>query len=116
MSEVPVIVTLDAIEGAGEGGNLAALRVTGTFTPGVAVTELQFPANNVSMVSPGLGYLSVLIRAQGRNGWSSPVFVRLTRQILTLPEYDNRPLQVALIPFEGCTLEVEGTLTRTRLF
>lgn len=107
MSSQPRIVTIGPLPAGGGQGLVAAVRFSGTFTPGVAVTELQFPDEAVQMVSPGIGYFSIELLTVDGGTWTRPELIRLTEQAVIAEQYSGGELRVALIPLEGCTLEAE---------
>lgn len=77
-----------------------------TRTVGIGPEELLFPDPNVISVFPGFGQASFLVNAGGVDVWTAPFDVRLSAEVVVLPFRRVNLVAVALIPANGCQMDV----------
>ena len=88
-------------------GRIIVATFSATFTPGIFVTELPWPVSGESLVLPRLGWAAFRVGDAGDNRWLPPFEVTVTSQEVPLVPSDYAISGVALIPSDGCSMDVE---------
>lgn len=101
------IITGASINQTGTAARDIMAVVTATRTVGIGPDELEFPDPNVIYTLPGFGKISFLLQDLAREGWTRPVFVQLSSEVLVIPSRRVNLRGVALIPEVGCEMDVE---------
>lgn len=84
---------------------------TCTRTVDVGPTELLFPDSDVQYVVPGFGQAAFKIENLGVETWTEPFNVVLSQQAIYQPIPYVNLVAIALIPANGCQMDVTPTRT-----